>query len=472
MDLARWPRIRAPSSYPPRLVTAIPPPSVTEQIAPPPVPEVAFPSPAVRDEIERHAGRNLLAMAWYFVVLRVAWIFKTESVIVPAYLDTIVGPSALQSTLRGCLPVLNRLGHSIPPLFHAERLAAARQKKWSLVGSTLLMAVPFLVLAAAWFLRLHERWSGFPYVFLALYALFFAATGLNELAHGTLQGKLIRPDRRGRLMSLSGLVGSTLAVTSAWFLLPWLLQVDAAGGIGGFGGVFAVCGFGFVLAALSLLPIAEPPGAAVDRRSPGNRFGHAWRLFVEDRRFRRMAIVAMLYMTMQIIFPHYQTLALANAAAADKPFRLMTWVVVQNAGVGMISVVVGSIADRSGNRLAVRCIILASAFTPTLAVAVANGWLPGGDAAFLGIFLLLGLSPVGMRTFSNYVLELGRSEDHPRYLSTLKLCMAVPFLLSPLLGYLIHLIGFTPVFVGVTLTVLVAGALTFTLDEPRHDGAG
>jgi len=37
-----------------------------------------------------------------------------------------------------------------------------------------------------------------PLVFLVLYGLFFAAMGVNQLAYNTIQGKLIRPTRRGQ----------------------------------------------------------------------------------------------------------------------------------------------------------------------------------------------------------------------------------------------------------------------------------
>ena len=46
--------------------------------------------------------------------------------------------------------------------------------------------------------------------------------------------------------------------------------------------------------------------------------------------------------------------------------------------------------------------------------------------------------------------------------------MAAPFLLSPLVGWLVDAVGFERVFFAAAGLVLVAGALTFTLAEPRH----
>lgn len=176
----------------------------------------------------------------------------------------------------------------------------------------------------------------------------------------------------------------------------------------------------------------------------------------------------MLYMTTQLIFPHYQALGLRDSPGDVRGFRLMLWVVVQNLGVGVFSTYVGSVADRAGNRLAVRLVVFAAATTPLVAIVLTAGWVPGGTDAYWIVFLLLSLSPVGMRLFSNYVLEFGEPRNHPHYLSTFKLCMAVPFLFSPLVGFLIGWVGFAPVFIAISVCILVAGALTFTLHEPRH----
>ena len=82
----------------------------------------------------------------YQVCLRIGWIFKTETVIMPAFLDAIAGAG----WLRGFLPVLNRLGQSVPPLLFADRLQHMSQKKWALTNTALLMAVPFLILSPLW----------------------------------------------------------------------------------------------------------------------------------------------------------------------------------------------------------------------------------------------------------------------------------------------------------------------------------
>jgi len=74
-------------------------------------------------------GRNFLVLALYQITMRTGWIFKTESIVMPAVLDTITGGGPLGGLLRGCLPMLNRLGHSIPPIcFHGDSRSGPTRK--------------------------------------------------------------------------------------------------------------------------------------------------------------------------------------------------------------------------------------------------------------------------------------------------------------------------------------------------------
>ena len=156
-------------------------------------------------------------------MLRTGWIFKTESIIMPAVLDTIGGPG----WLRGCLPMLNRFGQSIPPVLVSARLHSARQKKFVLATSTLVMGLVFLALAAIWWRTGGESSPWLPFAFLLLYAVFCCSTGISQLTIGTLTGKLIPVVRRGRLM----LVGTTIGTTTAVLLVvgclfvAWLLTL-------------------------------------------------------------------------------------------------------------------------------------------------------------------------------------------------------------------------------------------------------
>ena len=415
-----------------------------------------------QESIERAESGNLLVLVCHHVALRVGWIFKIETVIMPAFLDFISG----QGWVRGCLPWFNRIGQSIPPLYWSERLRQSRLKKRTLFVSTCLMALPFLLLAALWHVGAGKNRSGMTMLFLSCYLFFFSMTGINQLAFGTVQGKLIRPNRRGRLIWISGLIGSLCAILCAWyFLRTWLTYPN-----GGFDFIFGMTGCCFLVSALLSLLISEPIDEP-ERKQEGFRsrkpFREAWQLLRDDRSLRNVAIVGMLFCCSLFLMPHYQTLG--RKLPGWKMTDLMVWAISQNFSAGIFSLIAGPIADRYGNRITLQILVCSAIVPPLLAIYMTSVSIETGAHYYWVTFLLLGVLPISFRAFSNYVLELCEPEDHPRYLSTLTVCFAVPFCFSPFVGWLVERLGFPVVFLSIAMLVAIGGLKTFTLREPRHD---
>lgn len=378
----------------------------------------------------------------------------------PFVLDIISG----EAWVRGCLPILSRVGQSVPPLLYAERLRNTRLKKYPLFSTSMAMALPFLGLAAIWW-QLDDRriWWMTP-LFLVLYFVFFCATGLNQLAYGTLQGKLVRPNLRGLLLGLSGVFGSVFAVTSALlWLKPWILMPN----FDGFTFIFLFNGTAFLLAGMVSLyceETVEPPRSVV-KRSLLTPFATAWLIVKEDPAFRKATYVALLFISSLLLFPHYQSLG--RDQVGSQIDDLIYWVIAQNISVGIYSPVLGRVADQFGNRLAIRIGLFAAALTPLLALAFAHRLIPHPADWFWLTFVLLGLTPVVMNTIFNYTLELVEEDQHPQYLSTMRIVFAVPFVLGPLVGYLIGKFSYTVPFVCGSVLVFWGGLLTFRMVEPR-----
>lgn len=422
-----------------------------------------------QEQINADEPRNLLNLAAFNVVLRFSWIFKTESVLIPRFLDFISG----SGFVRGWLPIISRSAQSIVPLILADRLRRQPLKKHSLLISSTLMGVCFLTLALVWLL-LDEPVEGaapawMAPTFLAIYAAFFVVSGMNQLGLGTIQGKLIRPNRRGRLLAVSGITGSVVSITLAWFVLQRWLEPPMRLPTGGFVLIFGFAGLGFVLAGLLSLPLREPRDAESDRpsRSIRQAFTDAWDIFRHDVSFRRAAVVAMLFVSVQLLFPHFQAFGRRNLEPGTEGHHLMLWIVAQNAAVGLFSWMSGAIADRTGYRLAIRIQVFACTITPLLALLFTSDAFEHSDQWFWVAYVFLGLVPVTMKSFINYALELTDTSNHPRYVSTMTLCFAVPFVLSPLVGWLIDLVGFEPIFIAISVAIGLGGVLTFRMAEPR-----
>lgn len=405
-------------------------------------------------------------MVIYQVVMRTGWIFKTESVIMPAVLDVLSGNS---DVLRGWLPFLNRFGQSVPPLLMARRVKVLPKKKYAFIATTTAMALSFAGLTAIFVVPGMMRHWATPWLYLTLYAIFFMAVGVNALAYNTLQGKLIRVTRRGRLLMIADTLGAGTAIACAILLLMQWLREDSAD----FHYIFAFSTALFAIATITSWLLKEVRDDHEEPRRPlWMPFVTAWQTLRDDANFRRLGLVAALFSCSLLLFPHYQALA---GRELGMGYSYLVWfLVAQNVGTAVFSLITGPIADRTGNRLPLRILTLAICAAPQLALILVS-WSARDDSqqqsyqyAYLVVFLLVGMTPVAQKTLNNYTLEISAPEDHARYLSTLSLCMAAPIFASPLVGWLIALVGFPPVYHGVTALLLAGALLSTTLVEPRH----
>ena len=417
-------------------------------------------------ENDPNHSRNFGLAILYMVLMRIGWIFKTESIIMPAVLDVIGG----SGWLRGCLPMLNRFGQSVPPLLVSDRVRNARLKKYGLFCATLTMGICFLLLSAVWFVTGGQRSFWLPVIFLVIYAIFFTATGINVLLLNTLTGKLIKVKRRGAMSLFGTVLGSALAVTCAWQLLRiWLVDEEVGGAAkSSFGLIFCFTGTMFVAAAVSGLFLKERPDiGSQSGRSALELFKAFFATLRDDKNFRTLAIIAAMFGMYLTLFPHYQRLGRDRLELSLT--ALIPWVIAQNIGAAAFSIPSGWIADRWGNRLVLRISMLLLCIAPVMAVVIAQIENVGSQW-FTVVFCLLGLTPVAMRYMSNYTLEVCSGEDHPRYLSTLGIAMATPpIILSPLMGALVDWISFEFVFAIVIVCIFVGWLLTFRILEPRHN---
>ena len=295
------------------------------------------------------------------------------------------------------------------------------------------------------------------------------------LVLNTLKGKLIRVRRRGLLDLVSNLLGATVAITCAWFLLTrWLgsSSGDLVVKIGqsqapNFTMIFLFTSLTFACAAIIGSQFFEVPDEIEpDGRSSRQIFQAVVATFMNDHNFRRLAIVGMMFGMSVTLFPHYQSMA-RSRLSLDLT-ALVSWVIAQNLGTALFSIPSGWAADRFGNRRVLKFLMLSLCIAPLLSLFLSRTGTANG-VWFNAVFLLVGLNPVAIRTLNNYTLEICDPEDRPRYLSTLGLCIAAPpVLMSTLMGKLVDLISFEFVFFIGTACLFIGWLLTFGLIEPRH----
>ncbi len=418
-------------------------------------PTVIADAPKDAAQVDATQTRNILTLVLHQVCFRTAWIFKTESVIMPAFLDSISGGG----WVRGMLPPLNRFGQSLAPLILSDRLSRTTMKSHWLARTTMLMSLPFLSVGGL--LMFGDVSTTFLLVFfLVSYLLFFCLNGVNQAAFNTIQGKLIRPQRRGRLMAIAGYIGSPMALMAAWLLLrPWTQEDPPK-----YGYIFLFTGAMFLIASFAARWLQEFPDPQQTKRSLGlsARLTEAKRYLSADKNLRRLSCLAAMFVCSQLLFPHYQRLG--QAISGFEGQMLMIWVIAQNLSAALFSWFSGRLADANGTRSALRWLTFFAMFAPVVSLAVQH--YASADWFWLS-YVLLGAVPVTYRMFLNYALELTERSRHPIYVSTVVLCMAPPIVFSPLVGELVQRIGYVIPFLTITVLLMSAWLMTLWIVEPR-----
>jgi MFS family permease len=406
-------------------------------------------------EVQQYEKRNFIVFAVNQIFMRLGWIFKTESVVMPGFLD-VHTPSGI---IRGFLPLISRIGQSVPQIFIAYHVAKIPRKQIVFVVSAFSIMIPWLVLALTLGLGCWSN-SAIVAIFLMLYALHWLTYGSNILAHGTLQGKLIRPERRGRLLAYANIIGCALAIAAVWLVMPRWLRGENAN----YTWIFGTTGIFFGLAAYASLYFREPSDSQSKQIVPFLKYlGSGVMLLRYDRNFRVLAIVLVLFYMGWPIFPHYTIFGKRALRLVSRNF--ITLLIAQNTVSGLGSLVMGNTADRCGNRIVLRVLIFIFACVPLLAVGLSR--LPMGARFYWLVYACLGFTPVSNRIFTNYTLEISPQEKHPQYLGMLSVLQTVPLFGSPVVGLLIDRFSFEPVFIACSALVFCGVLLTFWLVEPR-----
>jgi MFS family permease len=144
-------------------------------------------------------------------------------------------------------------------------------------------------------------------------------------------------------------------------------------------------------------------------------------------------------------------------------------VIVQNVATGAASLVAGPVSDRRGTKIVLAWLVMLSAVTPLLVTGLSL--LPRETAVewFWIVYVPLGLNPIALRFFTLHALELApTATDHTRYVSIVGAALAAPFVLSPVVGWGVDVLGFRAIFVGGAAVIALGAAVATGLPEPRE----
>jgi MFS family permease len=422
-------------------------------------------SPERSDEIP-YVPRNYWSWVGYQLFLRIGWQFKMESTMVAGLVSYLSG----SGFVMGVFTTVNTLTRTIAPLLAAVWVDSRPRKRDALLVfwlcATLCWAGGAILL---WTPAAQNRQATLLW-FLLAYTLFMTLMGCTSVAQGTLLGKIIPVLMRGRALAVSHSIAGPINV-GAIFLVYALVRAGWFPAPRNYAFAFSLTVFFFLLAALSLVAIREPPSPPLDRkRGLRANLGYLRRLTTGDPNLRLLLMVHLTQSLDGHILGLYTTYGRLSGALNDATVVLATvfQVLFQSASTGFL----GRVADRRGNKIVICGLLWVQAVNPLVALLCAGPPLLHGSLAYLSVYALIGFRFPIFQLMTNYLLEVVPRDEHAQALGAMSTLMILTAPLPLLLGLLADTAGYGPVMILASLTMLYGATAARGLREPRDAEAG
>jgi MFS family permease len=421
--------------------------------------------------------RNFTANVLYSIFIRMGWIYKTESTVIPGFVTSLTSNPMLISVT----PIISRISQFLPQFLFLNVVERAPRKKPMFLLVTTLFALSWGVLSATLWFGEELSASVLLTVFFLCYGTGWVCTGISVILDRVMLGRLIPTRRRGRVFAIAGPFGSYSVVLSGP-VIAYLLSHA-----GDFPRNYAVVfGIGFVtfLAAIACATLIREPFEkrdAVEREGFVGLARHGWALVRTDASFRRIFGLACIQSLSAYLFSYY--VAYARTWSPDMSFQTslnasLGWgLSVQNVVIGTLSLFMGLLVDWKGNRVVLRALCAILTFVPVVATIIGRSVpLSHRLTVFLVVYAMIGCLPVLQRVMSNYVLEITTPERQALYVGIFGSGQMVTLLFPVCLGSVIETlrdgvgnqVAYEIAFVGCTLILSVSVVFAWRLIEPRH----
>ena len=382
--------------------------------------------------------------------------------ILPVFLTHL---GATNATL-GALPVIWILASTFPGIFSAHFTSNLAHRKRMVILLHVLAAVPWIFIAAWFWIVPRPAPTVDITVFLTTWGLAWIWMGFTIPVWINFVAKVMRPELRARsfgtiffFQTLMGAVGGWAASQILGSGLPF--PVNYAVG-------FLIAAFCMAAGAFFVLPVREEPGAVSEPGQPLPAvLRHAREIWADRRGIRVYLWILFLSTGAYLLVTYYPVYAERRFHLTMRDSAIYTAVCM--AGQMLGSILTGVVGDRFG--YAKVAVTATAALVVGLALAIwsAHPVLYYATAFALGIFLV-----ADRLALYNLSMAFSPHEDNTAYLGIVPAIVApASALVAGSSGALIDQFSFVPVAVVGLIGAAAALALAvFRLPEPRYSLAG
>lgn len=389
-------------------------------------------------------NRNYTGFLWHTIFLSLTTTFTEVNTVIPSLMLSIGGSSihvGIVSAIVIGLPVVTKL-------FFSSFLSSRKKKRPYLLLGVYLRSIALISIAFT--LISYQRFSFIAIIsLLYLELLVFSVGGaFASLPYVYLLGSFKRETRvkfftRRSLISSVGMLFSV--VIARYILSRWEYPSQYVI-------LFSISGIALLIASLGFLIVEEKPGAIVKKVPVVDILKGLPKLFKEDINFFKFLIYSNIMGAALALIPFYigyarEVFVLDSAIVGSVLF-------IQIIGMFVASLIYPKLIQKNGFKEILKFRVIIHFALPILAILIAQ---TGSVVGYLSIFFLIGFA-ISAKVVSEdaALIELSSEENRMIY-TALAGTLNIAIIVFPLiLGYLISLIGYSPVFITSSFITLLA----------------
>lgn len=374
-----------------------------------------------------------------------AMTFLAVSTVITYFLDTL-GAAAYEVGLVNALVGIGSM--MTQPLFAGWAMRAGNKvRTFSLILLTQRVFLAVCILFLPWFVAAGHAIA--VWAFVAVWGVFNMFTGSYSPFYMLLFAKMVGARHRGRLRGFSGAIANGIALLST-VAIGFILRYVAFPA--NYTIVFSCGALLLVFDALTFAFMKEPPDTvAAPVVNPWQYLRQIPVVLRENRVLARMVVSFTLLVVAQssVVYITLDALHAYPASAGDVAIFTGLTAAVNIAA----NLVLGVVADRHGHRLILQIASLGTAAAGVLAVSVHS---------LAAMFVSFGLLTLGASAYNlsgtMLIIERSRRETIAVWVSiNVMITLAASSLFLILAGYLVHWLGYAPIF----LIIFLAGILAY-----------
>ena len=416
----------------------------------------------------RQYRRNVWAFGADMALFSVAMSFISPTTVLPSFINTLTRSEVIVGLASG----LTSGAWLLPQLFVASVVARMPRKKPIMVWAACI-GRPLMVLLALVVGLLGTRAPTATLVIvLATLSVFFVIDAIVSVPWFDLVAVALPPRRRGRVLGTAQVVGGVGGIAAGVVVRYVLSDACPLPFPGNFAILYGLAGATFLVSALALGFIHEPPAPTDAKQAPEFRtILRAFpRILLRDRGFQIATTVRLLGSFAGMGSAFYVLYAMGNLGFRAEDVGL--FVSAQVVGSLVAGLLMGVIQDRRGPLVHIRTSMIISLVPPVLgllAAPVASLWQPGLWYIFLLLYFFLGISLGTMGfPFFNWIMEYAPDSDRPLYIGLINTLSAMAMLAPALGGVIVRTFSYQTVFVVALASGLAALLLSARIPSTRE----